>query len=73
MPKVSQPWRGDDRSPRLQLLKVERDILENAGGLCEAIAKNVEGHHAEMAAECRELQQRLMRLAVKETDLTKPF
>ena len=73
MPKVNQPWRGENKNPTLQLLKVERDILENAAGLCEAMAKNVEGFNAEMAKECRDTAARLTRMAVKDTDLTKPF
>lgn len=73
MPKTSKPWRGDNLNPKLELLKCERTILENAAGLCESIAQNVEGYNVEYATQARRTKELLLRMAVKETDLTKPF
>ncbi len=74
MPQVIHSFRGDNRTPRLKLPKVERAILENAAGLCRAISMATAGHHAEMAAETAALADKLLRLSlVEDYDLTKPF
>lgn len=51
MPQVIHSFRGDNRQPRLKVPKAEREILENASGLCRAIEAATAGHHAELSAE----------------------
>ena len=74
MPQVIHSFRGENRQPRLKVPKTERDILENAAGLCRAIEQATAGHHVEMSAEAADLCKRLSRLAkIEEHDLTKPW
>ena len=74
MPQVIHSFRGDNRQPRLKIPKSERDILENAAGLCRAIEMATVGHHAELSTEAADLSTRLARLAtIEEHDMTKPW
>ena len=74
MPQVIHSFRGENRQPRLKVPKVERDILDNAAGLCKAIEQATAGHHVELSEEAGDLSTRLARLAtIEEHDLTKPW
>ena len=74
MPTVIRNFRGEHREPRLRLPKSERVILENAGGLLQAIADSVAGYHAELNTEATALATAVLKLSeLEEHDLTKPW
>ena len=74
MPQVVHSFRGENRLPRLKVPKGERAILENAGGLCRAIANAVAGYNPELHDQTEKLADELLKLAqVEEMQLEKPF
>ena len=74
MPKVGEHKPSGNDNAHLHLLQVELNILSNAAGLCESIAKYVDGHNAEIADKARELSRGLLNFArEKHQDITQPF
>lgn len=74
MPQVVHSFRGENRNPRLKVAKVERQILDNASGLCKAIANLLAGHDKEFSHEMEQMSEQLLHYSkIEEHDLTKPF
>jgi hypothetical protein len=72
MPKIPNPRKGEP--DKLLLLKADRDILANAGGLCERLRKLTTGFNGELAAEFSKMNERLIFWSqTEEQDLSKPF
>jgi len=74
MPNVTERFRGDNKNPRLRLLKSDREILANASGLLRSISNLTTGFHAELAKNAAELSTAVARLSeIEEMDLTNPW